>query len=245
MATLLSIVQDVTTRIGVPKPSTVADNTSRSVIQLLAIANEVGELLGKRDFKSLERRVTFTSTGSELQGAVSTILPEADPASPRVIGETAWDLTSAMYMGNVPSPQEWEFRKVRNITGPTYRFRLMTDPDTLDNSIYLNPAPAAGHSMGLEYFSNFWCKSEAGEGQTAFAADTDILLLPEACFKAEMKWRWKREKGLPYDDERADAEELTDTAVAQSNPQGAFSIDQNTDPVLIGPWNLPDGNFNQ
>ena len=133
MATLLSVVRDVTSRTGIPQPVTVAGNTSRSVIQLLSLANEVGEILSKRDFKTLERRATFPSTGAELQGALETLIPDCNPLVPRIIGETAWDISSGMYMGNTPSPQEWEFRKVRNITGPTYRFRLMTDPATLKN----------------------------------------------------------------------------------------------------------------
>lgn len=239
--TMLSIIQDVCRRTGLSVPTSVADNTSQIIVQLLALANEEGEELSSYNFKQLERRATFTSVATENQGALEDIAPDFD----RLIGETFWDGSSYMYVGGPTGAQEWEVRKVRNVTGPTYRFRLMLDPTTLKNSVMASPVPTAGHTMSFEYYSNYWCKTSAGEGKSDLTADDDVVLLPEKLFKLGVRWRWKKEKGLAYEEDFNSWEAMRDTLVSQADGTGAVSMSQSPDPVLIGAWNLPDGNYNQ
>jgi len=244
---LLTIIQDVCRRVNLTVPGAVVASTAPNIIQLYGLAQEEGEELQSYDFKQLERRVTFQSVAQENQGALTTLAPDYD----RMIGETCWDLSSQMFQGGYVSPQDWEVRKVRNITGPTYRMRLMTDPTTLQNSLLLNPAPAAGHTMGFEYYSKYWCAGvNVGPpvtytGKTAWTADTDIPLLDERLFKLGIRWRWKKEKGFAYAEDYNSYVELRDSLISQADSTGAIALHQHSDPVLIGPWNLPDGNYDQ
>ena len=60
MATMLQLMQQCTTELGVPTPATVIGNTNLDVVQLLGLMNATGyELLRRADWQGLTRQHTF------------------------------------------------------------------------------------------------------------------------------------------------------------------------------------------
>ena len=62
--TLLTIIQDVADELNLPQPSTVINNTNKTVKQFLSLANGGGKRMMKRfDFQELITEWTYTSNG--------------------------------------------------------------------------------------------------------------------------------------------------------------------------------------
>ena len=60
MATMLQLMQQCTTELGIPTPTPVAGNNSQDVVQLLALMNACGyELLRRADWQGLTKQHTF------------------------------------------------------------------------------------------------------------------------------------------------------------------------------------------
>ena len=72
---LLALLQEFTTRTGIPKPTYAVGNTDPQVLQLLALLNEVIEELMERDWTMLTQEATFVTPAAEDQGAVTTLAP--------------------------------------------------------------------------------------------------------------------------------------------------------------------------
>ncbi|APG84901.1 hypothetical protein [Sinorhizobium americanum] len=58
----------------------------------------------------------------------------------------------------------------------------------------------------IEYVSKNWVLGDPYEERDAFRADDDTTLFPERLLKKGLIWRWKRQKGLPYEDNLAEFE---------------------------------------
>ncbi len=81
-STMLQLVQQVTSELGVPTPTAVATNNNQQVTQILALMNACGyELLRKADWRELVRTKTFftsyvTTTGTyAVSGQTITGIP--------------------------------------------------------------------------------------------------------------------------------------------------------------------------
>ena len=68
-STMLQLVQQATSELGVPVPTYVAGNTNQDVIQINALMNAVGyELLRKADWQQLVKQNVFTTAWSQSPG---------------------------------------------------------------------------------------------------------------------------------------------------------------------------------
>lgn len=71
-STMLQLVQQVTSELGVPTPNNVIGNTNQDVIQINALMNAVGyELLRKADWQQLVKQNIFTTTYVQSNGVTS------------------------------------------------------------------------------------------------------------------------------------------------------------------------------
>ena len=175
---LLQIIQTTCDEVGLPRPSVVVATTDDQVRQLLALANLEGEELAARaghvgGWPRLRMEHTITLATSTDNYAFPSDLQY-------FINSTGWDRTNDWQLLGPLSPQEWQVIKSGiTVTGPRRRFRIMA------NRIYVDPTPTAsedGNTLVFEYYSNSWCQSSGGTGQSAWAADTDTLRLPERPF---------------------------------------------------------------
>ena len=115
--------------------------------------------------------------------------------------------------------------------------RIDTDPERL---VVIDPTPTAVEARVFEYRSSHWCQSSGGTGQAAWAADTDTGILDEDLLELDLLWRYLRRRGISYVDERKDAEDAIEQALAQD---GGMRTLKPEEPAVIGAFNLPEAGF--
>ncbi len=237
---LLTIVERVTDRIGITKPSAVVGNTDQQIVQLLALANEEGEDLANRYlWTALIRENTFTlTTGQRDQGAVnSTVVTDGD--FEHYINDTFWDRTTSLPITGPLDSMEWQTLQAFPVTGPYLQHRFQ------GNRLYIDPAPTAADSTAFEYKSNAWCQSSGGTRQTSWQADNDTGIIDENLMTLGLRWRWLKTKGLDYAEDYATYESRVADAMARDGGKPLLSLEARARDyrkagvvIPVGSWNV-------
>ncbi|MQX58538.1 hypothetical protein GHK61_19435, partial [Sinorhizobium meliloti] len=71
--------------------------------------------------------------------------------------------------------------------------------------VLISPASAAAGAV-IDYVSKNWVMHDPDGPQATFSADDDTTLFPERLLVKGIIWRWKRQKGLSYEDNLAEFE---------------------------------------
>lgn len=216
---LLTVIQNVCGRTGIPVPSSVMGSISDSqVLQLLRLLEEEGQDLSSRyPWQGITFEFTHTTTAAEDQGAITTIAPNGFRA---IKNGTFYDRTDTLPVMGPLSDHEWQDRKARANTGPRYWYRIR------GGRLIVNPVPAAGHTWAGEYWSKNWILGEDGTTyRQYFALDTDTILLPEELCIAGLRWRWKKEKGFDYAEDFRSYEMQVKDAMSQDGSKRTLCMD--------------------
>jgi hypothetical protein len=190
--TLLTLVQNASDTIGLPRPSAVVSSTDGNVRTLLSLAQTEGrELLERFSWPATQLEATHTTLAAELQGVMATIAPGFG----YIVNNTFWNRTLTEPVPGPLSPSEWQGLKARVATGPYSSYRLQ------GGNLYAYPAPSAGNTWAFEYQSTYFCQSSGGANQSAWAADTDVGILDENLMELGVVWRFKKKNGLDYSED--------------------------------------------
>lgn len=237
--TLLTIIQDVTDELSLPRPSSIINNTNTTTRQLLSIANGSGKRMMKRyDFQELLTEFTHTTLAAEDQGAILTVVGNDYD---RLSSLTLWNRDKTRPLLGPYTAQEWQRDKGSITTTIFEAFRLR------GGRFLIIPAPAAGEIVAGEFISENWILDVDGTTRKAkFAKDNDTPLIEEDLFVLDIKWRWLRSHGFDYAEEKTEFEiEFSDVTGADKSSriidlatvtQGVFRPDR---------FNTPDGGFGQ
>jgi len=231
---LLSIVQDVSREIGIPKPVVVVTSSDVAVLQLLAMANTEGRSLARRyQWHKLIKLASFTMLLAELQGVMTTV---AGSDYDYMIGETIWDETDKEQVGGPISVRQWSLLQASVVTGPIPVFRIY------GGSLYLTPAPGSANTLSFAYYSKNWCQTSGGTGQAAWVADTDVGVIDEVLMGLGLKWRWLAAKGMDYSEEFREYEIQVNMAFARDGSQRTLNLNGTTEspPPRVG---VPEGSW--
>lgn len=233
--TLLTIIQDACDEIGLARPTIAFSNTDPTIRQLVALSNRSGKQLAQRfPFQELTTPTTHTTLAAELQGTVESIMPGFN----WYLSRTMWNRDTRVQVLGPLFPDEWQFLKASNVTGPFPEFRIQGD------SLYFIPAPVAGQTIGLEYVSKNWCESSGGTGQSKWAADTDIGVLDEEMLTIDLIWRFKHAKGFDYSEDMRQAEININNAMARSGARRKLNMGNITDfGNIAAGLRIPDGSW--
>lgn len=231
---LLTIVQNVSKRLGVPAPSQVVTSSDARVLELWTMANDVGTELERRyQWQELTRQATFTSTGSidmgSLTGSIATEFGY-------FVDQTFWDRDLKQPIIGPVTLQEWQSDLSFAVVGPPYKHivingRLNVGPTAID----------AGHTMVFNYVTANWAESSTGTGKSSMTADDDVGRIPENLIELSLLWRWKQSKGLAYAEDMETAEQQIDRYTGQNagrrvlfiGGQGIYYLAEN---VPLGDW---------
>jgi hypothetical protein len=230
--TVLSICQDALNEIGeFEVPSTLVGSSNATAKQVLALAQREGQLLSKRhDWQVLQDEYTFTTTS----GTATYSLPTAYR---HFVSGTWWDRANYWELFGPATAREWQTLKSGIVTDGVRRwFRLK------GNEIVLHPTPTVtGDTIVFEYISKNWCESSGGTGQSAWAADTDVGVLDEELMTMGVKWRFLKEKGLPYEEDFNEYETEVENAIARDKTARTVSFDRTPD-MVVG-VNIPESGY--
>lgn len=231
---LLTIVQQASTVLGLSQPTVVTTSQDQRVLELWVMANRVGDELSRRYFwQELTKQASFTSTATIDQGYLTGSIATDFGYW---IDQTFWDRDLRQPIIGPVTAQEWQSDLSFAVVGPPYKFIVQADV------LKVGPtAVGSGHTMVFNYITKNWCQSSTGTGQSAFAADTDTSLIPEELFKLSLIWRWKQAKSLAYAEDMESAEEQIERYTGQNagrrvlfiGGQGIYYLAEN---VPLGDW---------
>lgn len=186
---LLTIMQDVTDTIGLPRPTSVIGSSDPQTRLLLRHLNIEGQQLARRhEWQALQKEKTWTAAATQAQTGV---LPTDFD---RFLGGTFYNRTRNRLVAGPLTPQEWQDYQASLTTLVYDAFRLKA------GVLYLLPTPTGTHTYAFEYMTKYWASDAAGTAPTlaAFAADTDIVFLPELLLIMGTVWRFKQARGFDY-----------------------------------------------
>lgn len=188
---LLTIIQKVCTRSGLPIPASAVGSTDIRVLQMIGLLEEEGnDLSSRHDWSNLTIEASLTTTATEDQGSIDTICPTGFRY---IRNNTIWDRTDQLPIWGPLEGQEWQALKAISNVGPRYRYRIR------GNHLLSNPAPPAGHSWKFEYQSKNWVYDVDSTLSKEFVSkDTDTFLVPDHLVLLGLRWRWMKEEGLAY-----------------------------------------------
>ena len=245
--TLLSIVTNISNEIGFGAPASVIGSSDATAIQMLALSNKGGKQLAKRGkgiggWAVLTTEHTFTTTASTAEYALPSDFDW-------LIADTLWDRTNFFKLRGPVSPQEWQQIKsgvLASSTGPRRRVRIKpsaaTEPATSVKAFFVEPTPATtGDTLVFEYMSKSWCEAAGGTNQVAWAADTDVGILDEYLLELDLKWRFKKEKGVEFGDDKKEFELELSQALARDGGAKVLSMGGPSELFLTG--NIPEAGF--
>lgn len=233
MATLLSIIQNVTDRVGsISRPSSVIGSQDQVVRELLAFAKQEGEeLMQAVNWEELTAEHTFTTIAADTQ--TSSIPTDWD----RFLNDSIYNRTSKRKIYGPITGQDWQQRKAFTVVSAIdYWFRVR------GGQILMSPQPEAGQSVYYEYISNHYCQATGGGATKAeWSVDTDEPRLPANLFELGVEWRWRKSKGLEWHTPfQQYTDQLNKRAVAQ---KGAPTLRAAGRRSAFNHPNVPEGNW--
>lgn len=208
---------------GAIVPTTwIGSNNVATSNQLLAIANQ--SVLALRDvgWQKQTRPYSFTLTS-----ASDTYALPSDYLN--IVPDTMWIQSSIWRVDFPTDPTVWAYLKASaGPSGIVVRCRLI-------NGFFEFYEPQDGLDVGFEYYSNAPIQGPGSSGNSdrgpkqLFTSDSDQWLLDDALIIADIKWRYKAEKGLEY---QADLELFKrQMNAAMGDDKGAKTI------MPWDPWN--------
>lgn len=232
---LLTIVQNVSRRLGLDIPPAVVGTTDPAVYQLQGLLEEVGNtLVLDYNWQALRKSTNWTSVAGANQG---TLASRTGSGYKAVVRGTFWNFTLRRPVFGPISDQDWQMLQAFQPGGPLYQYRIA------GNEVLVNPAMPAGQSLGWIWESDWWVANAGGTsiGQT-FTSDSDISLLPEDMMEVGLQARWNEEKGLPYAELARRFQTMVDSYKAKDGTKQMLSMDRPSQRLVPGIF-VPAGNW--
>ena len=226
---LLTLIQQAAILIGVPKPQSVNGNNDPSVAALYEFANEEGrELAGRAEWENLTKEHSFTTVAASAQ-------TDGLPADfDRFVKNTMFNRTTQRRVIGPISSEQWQREKSTVSPASIHNYFRVRG-----GQLMLTPDPAAGHTVAYEYVSKYWVTGD----KKAFDTDTDVSLLPETLLVLGVRWRYKKDKGLVYDQDYITYQHEVKKAISRNG--GAPNLSLGSPSISLGLPNVPEIGFGQ
>lgn len=214
---LLSIVQAVAVKFGIPSPGAAASSTDQNVQQIVAFVNEDGQELGSRaQWQNLRNEATFNTVATTSQGSLLTLCG-ADFNF--IVNLTFWNRAQRRPIFGPKSPAEWQQLNAEFMQGPWIQYTIR------NNNILFLPIPAAGQACYFEWCSKNWCTDSTGvTGKTAMTLDTDIAKLDERILALGAMWRFKKAKKLDWEGDFDKYEDAVNDAISRDGARARLNL---------------------
>lgn len=185
--TLLTVVQNAMTQVGLTPPSVVYASTDEIVRQMKAFVMVEGrKLLDDHDWRQLLTARTF-SCGSAVEQSAE---PQSDFLR-MANGSQMWNEANDFAIVGPVNADEYNDLLVRNVSSLPQYWRLV------GTKLHIL-RPVSGNTIRYEYITNKWILQAAVTAGTALSADTDTFRVPENILELGLCWRFKKAKGLDY-----------------------------------------------
>jgi hypothetical protein len=234
--TVLSIIQQTCTELGLPEPNEAVASNDTTIKQLVALLNKAGyELCRVHEWQFLDRIGIITTVAGQ---------DEYDLPSDwsRSINQTLWSSTLELTPVTGPlSPQLWQSLKNGSLGSgifQSYRIR--------GNKLVVDPVPGNdGETYNFEYISNAWIKDGNQEDTyiSRIMSDTDVPLFDEYLLVSYLKVKLWTAKGLDTTEYKKDFGRLFDAIVGTDKDAPMLSLTNRYGYKYLSGYNVPEGNW--
>jgi len=194
--TVLKVIQDVCTKIGLDVPQAVFSSTEREHMELAALANEMAERIAEAsDWQKLTVEQRY------IGDAVEEAFDLPADYDRMITNGNVWNSRT----NNPVDPlthNAWLGREVRGFD--VYSAYLL-----LEDQMRIRPIMAVNEFCLFYYISNSYVVAvEDGTEvhRDCFTADDDNFVLPERLLRLGMIWQWRESNGLDYAEDMANYE---------------------------------------
>ncbi len=215
--TLLSICTAALDEIGgFDVPGSFYGSTNPTAKQIVAICNREGKTLEKEiRWAELVTEHTFVTVADTATYAL--------PSDFRAFGPMSqWDRTNSWRMtGPVPS-MVWQWLKsgISVASGMNKWFMV--------RGAYLTiypPPTVADETIAFDYYSSSWVTKQVDSSSVAaWTADNDTARISEDLLTMGVKWRFLQAKGMPYEPEYKEYEQVKEHLKEDNGGRGVISL---------------------
>jgi hypothetical protein len=191
--TILSVVQNASTKIGIARPTVLYAATTQDAYALQAVINDaVLTILNAHDWHLLRTIETVTGDGS----ATGFALPS--DYDRMLTTASLWSSRYQWAMDHIVDTDKW--------------LELLTLPYTqvsgswtvYGGELHILDTMASTETAKYWYISNLVVAPNAGSNKTAFTADNDTFRLNEELLRLCIIYKWKQSKLQDYSEEMQD-----------------------------------------
>ncbi len=200
--TILSVAQKACKHIGLSVPDTLLSATAREYVELVSIAQEMADRIANgHDWQALSRVHTITGDGSEedfdLPSDYDRMLYKSQ----------VWSSSLQTPLSPILDLDTWLELDIRSYDFVVNAWTIYA------GQMHIKPAMATAVTAKFFYISNLIVAPATGSNKTNFTLDTDTFRLDERLLELGIIWRWKENKGQPYEEWMRDYEELKERLV--------------------------------
>ncbi|WDZ78752.1 hypothetical protein PWG15_09780 [Ensifer adhaerens] len=185
--TLLSVINEVCDIVSLDRFDSIYGSNDPNAQTMVALAQEAGEEISRRgDWRRL------------LKQHVAILSPLTLPADyQRLTPGGAVRTASGAFFRPITNSSQWATATGTASAQPYFFLR--------GSQMLFSPA-SAGVGAVVDYVSKNWVLGDPYQERDTLKADDDTMLFPERLLGKGILWRWKRQKGLPFDDSLAEFE---------------------------------------
>ena len=235
---LFQIVREVARRHGLAIPPAIVGSTNETIAQLWGLSNEtVEELAGRYKWTELITPLTFTHSNGPDYGALQfSRIGDWRGLQPGTLVDSEYYPVLGP-VNDVQWTNNWA-------PAPKYGYRIS------GGWLRIRPCPSfpPDYPFHLEYYSSApVIGTGTGSLQDYFADDADTCRLPSHLVILGLRWRYKKEKGLPYAEDKDTYEMQVADWTSNTGQQKPVIMDADeryveTGPLILVPsasWPLP------
>lgn len=208
---------------GFLTPDSYFGNQDQNALQLIAIAQAVALDCVEEAWQLLRKQYALVLTTATTYALPSDFLA--------FVPDTAYQQGRFDSVELPTTPEVWALlTSVASVASLPVRARIYGGQLHILN-------PQAGATVNFEYLSNAPIQGAAttgGVSKTQFSADSDLWLLDDRMFQCELKWRFKREKGLEFQTALQEASNRRASVRSRETPGRAITYPRGPRPV--GPY---------
>lgn len=212
---LKNLATNVMRETGYSPPSTFIGNTGQDARRMVAIVNRAGRQLSRMPWQYLIRDTTVS---------VSTTALYSLPADfYQLISNSGWESTRPV-VGPITN-QEWQYyQNAVARTGIYYRFRIFVQVAASGpiQRLQVDPVNSATTiPFVFNYHTDHWVASASATTTVAWVGETQDTTLDTQLLELSVRWRWLKEKGLPYAEEYEEFRRALNRERARDGGQGS------------------------
>lgn len=212
--TLLTVCQDILRETKSSSiPGTIIGNNDDVAKQIFqAIKTSITDLARNYQWQELQKEYTFSS----VIGQAGYDLPSDFD---RMVDNTFWNASQNWAMIGGLTPESW--RVLKN--------SLLTQAETVEyfrirgNQIIIHRTPLVVENYVYEYITKNIVKSASNVAQSEFLADTDNTVIDEYLIRLDTTWRWLKNNGRSYAEEKNMAEKAIAERIKANGSRGTIT----------------------